>query len=125
MSFFKPSKPNLMLVLRAFFRSSCLQNVSRGGDGGTLNLLNVRVSEIDEYMAQQNLVVVQTIHYGCPTLQPRAMCITVQSNNSTKYAIEVFTGRTVYSRIQLMSSFLQGLNNSKRSVLHLVPYTTR
>ena len=82
-------------------------------------------SDIREYMAQQNLVVVQTIHYLCPTLQSRAICITVQSKDSTKYVIEVFTGSAVYSRIHRTSSFVQGLNNSKKSVLHLAPYTTR
>ena len=76
--------------------------------GGTLNSPSIRVSEIHEYLAQQNLVVVQTIHYLYPTLQPRAICITVQAKDSTEYAIQVFTGRAVYSRIQRVSSFLQG-----------------
>ena len=93
---------------------------------GTLNSPSIRVSEIHEYMAQQNLVVVQPIHYLCPTLQPRAICITVQAKDSTKYAIQVFTGRAVYSRIQRISSFYKGLNNSKKSVLHLTAlYITR
>ena len=79
-----------------------------GGKGCTHNLPSIRDSEIDEYMAQQNLVVVQTIHYLCPTLQPIVtICITVQSKYNTKYVIQLFTGRAVYSRIQLISSFLQ------------------
>ena len=78
-----------------------------GGKGCTPNSLNVRVSEIHEYVAQQNLVVVQTIHKLCPTLQSRAICITVQSKDSTTYAIGVSTGRAVYSRIQRISSFVQ------------------
>ena len=44
--FLKPSEPNLTLVLRAFFRSSCFQNVSRGGDGGTLNSLKAIVNPV-------------------------------------------------------------------------------
>ena len=84
--------------------SKCLS----GGGGGTLNSLNVRVSETYGYMAQQNLVGVQTIHYLCLTLQPRVvLCITVKSNDSTKDVTQVFTGRAVYSGIELISSFLQ------------------
>ena len=89
------SSSNHVFILREFFlspvnpiyRSCSVLSFARhvfnmflkGGGGGTLNSLNVRVSEIHEYMAQQNLVVVQTIQYLCPTLQSRdARCTRIQ-----------------------------------------------
>ena len=115
-------------IVFCFHVCNRLPEIMKNGDAGIFPVyysLKVRVSEIREYMAQQILVVVQTLHHLCPTLQPRAICITVQSKDSTKYAIQVFTGRACTRVYNLSPLSYKRLNSSKTSVLYLAPCTTR
>ena len=53
---FEPRQSNLTLVSRAFFSFVTFSaRLTRGGDGCTLSLLSILVSEIHEYMAQERI----------------------------------------------------------------------